>query len=283
MITSQDIRKLESWPDAIRDAKGRLRVGAAVGVKDTLQRVEALIKVGVDVIVLDVAHAHSDLVIERLRELKNNYNIDVMVGNIATVEAAEDVIRAGADGLKVGIGPSPVCITRTVSGAGIPQLTAILDVYSVAKKYNIPVTADGGMKCSGDIAKAIGAGASTIYSGSFFAGTDEAPGRIIIKEGKQYKLYAGSASYDSNHQRREQAQGTIIREEIDTFVEGVATIVDYKGPVSKVIGKLLKGLRSGMSYCGARTIPQMQQKAEFIQVTYNGVIEAGSRGMKLSE
>src|SRR3989344_5349031 len=201
LITTKDIKRIEQWPNAARDNKGRLLVGAAIGVKDTLERAQALINAGVDVLVLDVAHAHSDLVIQCLKELKANFEIDVMVGNIATAEAAWDLIAAGADGLKVGIGPSAVCTTRIVAGSGVPQLTALLDICSVAKSYGVPVTADGGLKHSGDICKALAAGASTIYSGSLFAGTDEAPGIIMMKDGKRYKKYQGSASYESGHVR----------------------------------------------------------------------------------
>lgn len=283
LITTKDIMKIESWPHANRDAKGRLRVGAAVGVKDTLQRAEALIAAGVDVLVLDIAHAHSDLTIQRLKELKANFSIDVMVGNIATVDAAKDLIEAGADGLKVGIGPSPVCTTRIISGAGMPQFTAVLDVCSVAKQYGVPVCADGGLKYPGDVTKALAAGATSIFSGSFFAGTDEAPGFVIMKDGKRYKRYMGSASYDSNHERKESQEGKKVKEKLDVFVEGVATLVDYKGPVEEVIKGVLKGLQSGLSYAGAHTISEMQEKAEFVQITSSGWEESLSRGTKLSE
>ncbi len=283
LITTQDISKLEQWPEATRDAKGRLRVGCAVGVKDTLERAAACVGAGADVIILDIAHCHSDLAIQRIRELKSAFHVDVMAGNIATAEAAFDLITAGADGLKVGIGPSPVCTTRIISGSGVPQLTAIMDVVEVARKFDIPVCADGGMKYPGDVAKAIAAGASSIFSGSLFAGTEEAPGVVIMKDGKRYKKYMGSASYDSNHERRESSSGTQVKERLDVFVEGVAILVDYKGPVREVIRGVVKGVQSGMSYCGANTILEMQEKAEFIQITSAGWEESGSRGTKLSE
>ncbi len=283
LITTQDIKKLEYWPHAARDTKGRLMVSAAVGVKDTLERADALIQAGVDSIVLDIAHAHSDFVIERIKELKHHFTIDVMVGNIATSEAAFDLIQAGADGLKVGIGPSGVCTTRIISGAGYPQLSAIMNVCKVAKEYSVPVTADGGMKYPGDISKAIAAGASSIFSGFFFAGTDEAPGPIILRDGKRYKAYAGSASYDSNHKRREHDSGKQVKDRLDVFVEGVASLVDYRGSVSDVVRTLAKGLQSGLSYCGARTIPEMQANASFVQITTSGWVESGARGMKTSE
>ena len=283
LITTKDIMKLHTWPNANRDIKGRLRVGAAVGVKDTIERSAALINAGADVIILDVAHAHSEIVIERIKEFKSHFSVDLMVGNIATGEAARELIEAGADGLKVGIGPSPVCSTRTISGSGVPQLTAVMDVCEVARRYDIPVTADGGIKFPGDIAKAIGAGASSIYSGSLFAGTDEAPGMIMTKDGKRYKRYMGSASYDSNHERKENEQGKKLKEKIDVFVEGVAVLVDYKGPVEDVINASVKGLQSGISYCGARNIKEMQKNAEFIQITFNGWEESLTKGNKLSE
>ncbi|MBU0460842.1 MAG: IMP dehydrogenase [Nanoarchaeota archaeon] len=283
LITTKDINRIENWPHAARDPKGRLLVGAAVGVKDTLEKAKALIAAGVDVLVLDLAHAHSDLALQRLKELKANFKIDIMVGNIATAEAAQDLIQAGADGLKVGIGPSAVCTTRIVAGSGVPQFTALMEVISIAKQYNVPVTADGGLKHSGDICKAIAAGASTIYSGSLFAGTDETPGMILIKDGKRYKKYHGSASYESGHLRKELATGEKIKERLDTFVEGVSNLVDYKGPVYDIINGLVKGLQSGISYCGAQNILEMQQNAEFIQITSAGWEESKSRGMKVSE
>jgi len=284
LITTQDIKKLEYWPNATRDEKGRLRVGAAVGVKDTLDRAKDLIEAGADVIVLDIAHGHSDLAMQRIKELKMNFpNIDVMAGNIATAQAAEDLIRAGADGLKVGIGPSPVCTTRIISGAGIPQMTAIMDVVEVAKKYGIPVCADGGMKAPGDVAKAIGAGATSVFSGTLFAGTQEAPGIILMKDGKRYKRYMGSASYDSVHERKEKMEGKAVRERLDSFVEGVSILVDYKGPVEDVIHSLVRGLQSAVSYCGARNIWEMQQNAEFIQITQAAWEESKAQGNKLNE
>lgn len=283
LITTQDIVKLERWPNASRDSKGRLMVGAAVGVKDTIERAEALVAAGVDVLVLDVAHGHADVVIDRIKELKSNFSVDVMAGNIATGDAARDLIEAGADGLKVGIGPSPVCTTRIMSGAGMPQFTAVMNVVEVAQLYDVPVTADGGLKFPGDVAKAIAVGASSIYAGSLFAGTDESPGLVIMKGGKRYKRYAGSASYESNHMRREHEQGKEVKEKIDVFVEGVSTLVDYKGSVRDVVESLAKGLRSAISYCGAHTVLEMQENAEFVQITASGWEESKARGMVMSE
>ncbi|HLC88423.1 MAG TPA: IMP dehydrogenase [Candidatus Nanoarchaeia archaeon] len=284
LITTNDIKKIEYWPNACRDVKGRLRVGAALGVKDAMERAAALIEADVDVLVLDIAHAHSDIVIQKIKELKQRFpNIDLMVGNIATGEAATDLIEAGADGLKVGIGPSPVCTTRIISGSGIPQFTAVLNVAEAAKKYNVPVCADGGIKYPGDVVKTLAAGASTIFSGNLFAGTDESPGMILMKDGRRYKKYMGSASYDSSHERQENQFKRKVKEKIDVFVEGVSILVDYKGPVEEVVKSLIKGLKSGMSYGGARNIQELQEKAEFVQITNAGWIESGSRGEKLSE
>ncbi|MBI4980568.1 IMP dehydrogenase [Candidatus Woesearchaeota archaeon] len=284
LITTQDIKKLEYWPKATRDAKGRLMVGAAVGVKDTLERAQAVISAGADVLVLDLAHAHSELAMQRIRELKAAFpKVEVMAGNIATADAARDLIQAGADGLKVGIGPSPVCTTRIIAGSGVPQITAILDVVEVAKRFDIPVCADGGMKTPGDVAKAIGAGASSIFSGFLFAGTAEAPGMIIMKDGKRYKKYMGSASYDSGHERKELQEGKKVRERLDIFVEGVSIMVDYKGPVEDIIHSIIKGVQSAMSYSGARNIIEMHQNAELMQLTSAGWEESKAQGMKLNE
>ncbi len=283
LMTTQDIVKLDYWTNACRDSKGRLMVGAAVGVKDTIERAGALIKAGIDVIVLDIAHCHSDYAIKRIQELKENFSIDVMAGNIATGQAAEDLIKAGADGLKVGIGPSPVCSTRIVSGAGVPQLTAVMDVCEVAKKYNIPVCADGGLKESGDIVKALAAGASSIFSGTLFAGTDESPGIILMKDGKKFKKYSGSASYESAHDRKEKLEGKKIKERLDARIEGIATLVDYKGPVEAVIKKLVEGVQSGLSYNGARSILELQKNAEFIKITSNSWEESKTSGNKTSD
>lgn len=283
LITTQDLVKMDYWSRATRDKMGQLLVGAAVGTKDTLERAKALVDAGADVIVLDVAHSHSEFIIEKLKELKSQIKIDIMVGNIATKEAAKELIEAGADGLKVGIGPSPVCTTRIISGSGVPQLTAIIDVCEVAKEYNVPVSADGGMSSPGDATKALAAGASTIYSGSFFAGTTEAPGMIIMKDGKRYKRYAGSASYDDNHLRKEKLSGEQIKEKLDIFVEGVVNLVNYKGVVEGIIKSLIKGIKSGISYCGARNIKEMQENAEFIQITSAGWEESQSRGKRLFE
>ncbi|MFB6182067.1 MAG: IMP dehydrogenase [Candidatus Magasanikbacteria bacterium] len=278
LITGKDIKKLEHWPQSNRDKQGKLRVAAAVGVSDALQRSEVLVESGVDVLVLDIAHGHSDMMINTLEEMKNSFDIDVMAGNIATKEGAEDLINAGADGLKVGIGPSPVCTTRVRAGAGVPQFSAVKNVAEYAQKQGVPITADGGMRYPGDAAKAIAAGASSIYSGFFFAGTDEAPGRIIFKDGRRYKKYIGSASYENNHKRKERKKDERIKERLDVFVEGVSSLVDYKGSVADVISSLKKGVQSSISYCGAEDISEMQENSEFVRITASGWQESKSRG-----
>ncbi len=284
LITSKDIVKLETWSNSNRDTKGRLVVCAAVGVKDAISRATALVDAGVDVLCLDIAHCHSDFAISRICELKVKFpNIDLMAGNIATAAAAQDLIDAGVDGLKVGIGPSPVCTTRIMAGAGVPQLTAVMDVCSVASKFGIPVCADGGISLSGDIVKALAAGASTIMNGSKFSGCRESPGPVMSKNGKRYKRYMGSASYVNNHEKAEKMKGKRIRNQLNVHVEGVPILVDYYGPVSGLLDGWSKGLRSGISYCGSRDILGMQTNAEFIRITAAGWYESGSRGDKISD
>jgi IMP dehydrogenase len=283
MMTTQDIVKIEYWKNSARDKKGRLLVGAAVGVRDTIERARALVNAGVDVILLDVAHAHSDLFIERLKELKRNVSVDVVAGTVVTEEAAIALIEAGADGLQVGIGVSPICTTRIISGAGMPQLTAIMNVSKAANQFDVPICIIGGVKYPGDVAKALAAGTDTVMSGYLFAGTDEAPGRVIMKDGRKYKKYIGSASYESAHARKEIEDGKKIKEKLDLFVEGVSNLVDYKGPVEEVIKSILKGVKSGFSYCGARNMEELHEKAEFIEITSAGHEESLARGKRLSE
>ena len=284
LITTKDIMKLELWKSANRDAKGRLVVAAAVGVKDALERGRALVEAGCDVLVLDIAHCHSDYAIEKIRDVKAAFpSVDVMAGNIATAQAARDLIAAGADGLKVGIGPSPVCTTRVMSGAGVPQLTAVWDVCRVARDASVPVCADGGITYPGDVAKALAAGASSIMTGSKFAGCEESPGMVFSKNGRRYKRYMGSASYQNNHEKAEKMRGKHIREKLNVHVEGVPILVDYKGSAASVVDGLVKGLKSGISYCGARDVLSMQENAEFIRITAAGWHESGSRGNKMSD
>ena len=267
LITIKDIEKAVQYPNTARDARGRLLCGAAIGVtKDVLDRAGALIKAGVDVLVLDSAHGHSQNIINCLKKVKEAFpDTPVIAGNIATGAAAEELIQAGADAVKVGIGPGSICTTRVVAGVGVPQITAIYDVACVAKKYNVPVIADGGIKYSGDIVKAIAAGADVIMAGSLFAGCEESPGETEIYQGRQFKVYRGMGSLGAmskgSGDRYFQAGST-------KFVpEGVEGRVPYKGPVSETIYQLMGGLRAGMGYCGAQTIPALQMNGQFVQIT----------------
>ncbi len=276
LITAKDILDTYRYKDASRDAKGRLLVGAAVGVKEGyLQRVDALLREGTDVIVVDIAHGHSDLALNTVRGIKERYPaVQLIAGNVATAAGCEALIKAGADAIKVGVGPGAGCITRVVAGSGVPQLTAVLDAVSVARHYGIPIIADGGIKNSGDIAKALAAGAATVMCGSIFAGTDESPGNIVLRHGRRYKEYRGSASAEANHARRERETGKIIKDKLEYNPEGVAGYVAYKGSVTEVISELVNGLRSGVSYCGAATISEMQQNASFVRITAAGMRES---------
>ena len=283
LVTSKDIEKITEFPNATKDNKGRLRVGAAIGVKiDVLERTEALLNVGCDVIVVDIAHGHSDLCIDTIKTVKENFEgVEVIAGNVATAEGTEDLIKAGADGVKVGVGPGSTCITRIVTGSGVPQLTAMMESSKIAKDYDIPIIADGGLRTSGDITKALAAGASSLMSGFFFAGTKETPGKEIIKNGRKYKIYRGSASLGSNLTTKQKRDAKKWKD-IDIFditPEGVEACVPYKGSISEVICKLIGGLRSGMSYCGAKTIKEMQKNKEFIKMTGSGLRESYSHDL----
>ncbi len=276
LITAKDILDTYRYKDASRDAKGRLLVGAAVGVKEGyLQRVDALLREGTDIIVVDIAHGHSDLALNTVKGIKERYPaVQIIAGNVATAAGCEALIKAGADAIKVGVGPGAGCITRVVAGSGVPQLTAVLDAVSVARHYGIPIIADGGIKNSGDIAKAIAAGAATVMCGSIFAGTDESPGNIVLRHGRRYKEYRGSASAEANHARRERETGKIIKDKLEYNPEGVAGYVAYKGSVTEVVSELVNGLRSGLSYCGAATISEMQHNASFVRITAAGMRES---------
>ncbi|HIJ59615.1 MAG TPA: IMP dehydrogenase [Nitrospirae bacterium] len=275
LITIKDIEKRKKYPNACKDIMGRLRVGAAVGVgEEAIFRVELLIKAGVDVIVIDTAHGHSQAVIDTLKKIKKKFDIDVIAGNIATKEGAEDLIKAGADAIKVGIGPGSICTTRIVAGAGVPQLTAIKESYSVASKYKIPVIADGGIKYSGDITKALAIGANCVMIGSLFAGTDESPGEIILYQGRSYKVYRGMGSLGAMEQgvKDRYAQQGVEKEKL--VPEGVEGRVPYKGPLSQSIHQLVGGLCAGMGYCGASNLEELKKKARFIRITNAGYRES---------
>lgn len=279
LITQTDIVQLSTNKRATLDAHGRLVCGAAVGVKaDDMERARQLAREGVDVLVVDIAHGHSELCIRMVKAMKADpilTAVDIIAGNISTGEAAKDLIDAGADGLKIGVGPGSICITRLVAGSGVPQLTAVMDCCRVAKERGIPCIADGGIKGAGDISKAIAAGAQTVMLGSMLAGTDEAPGRVLTRNGRKVKVIRGMAGFGANISKAERES----RQDEDVFSdlvpEGVEGVVPCRGPLSAILHQLVGGLRSGMSYCGAHTIPEMQQRARFIRMSPAGLRESG--------
>jgi len=273
LVTIKDILKKEKFPNANKDEYGRLRVGAAIGVGQ-LDRATALVAEGVDVIVLDSAHGHSQGIIDTLKLIKEKLDVDVIAGNIATGEAAKDLIEAGADGVKVGIGPGSICTTRIVAGVGVPQISAIDDVAKVAKEYGVPVIADGGIRYSGDVAKALAVGASCVMLGSALAGTYEAPGEMIIYNGRQFKEYRGMGSIGAmtkGSTDRYFQEGTAA----DKLVpEGIEGRVPYRGKMSQVLHQMIGGLRSSMGYCGSKDIPTFWEKYEFVEITSAGLKES---------
>ncbi len=268
LVTAKDIRTLEKYPNAVRDKKGRLRVGAAVGVVgDYLERAKLLIENNVDIIVVDCAHGHSEAAIKAIKTLKDNFPyLDIMAGNVATAEGTKDLIDAGADAVKIGIGNGAACTTRIISGAGVPQITAVLNALSVAENHDIPIIADGGVRVPGDLSKVIAIGAAAAMWGHNFAGTTESPGRIVMKNGKRYKEYRGSSSWDQNIINRERMLKKRV-DNLDVVPEGVEGLVEFTGPVSELLYYFAGGLRSGISYCGATNIKEMQKNAEFIKMT----------------
>ncbi len=277
LITIKDIEKAIKYPHSCKDSLGRLRTGAAVGVsEDRDKRIEALVDAGVDVITIDTAHGHSIKVIEALKDVKKQYpELQVIAGNVATGEAAQALIRAGADAVKVGIGPGSICTTRVVAGIGVPQITAIMDCCGIANKYNIPVVADGGIRFSGDIVKSLAVGASAIMLGSLFAGTEESPGETILYQGRSYKLYRGMGSLGAMKQGSKDRyfQGE-TENEVKLVPEGIEGMVPYRGTLSFNIHQLLGGLRSGMGYVGAKNLRELREKAEFIKITQAGYKES---------
>jgi len=278
LITLKDILKIVRYPKATKDARGRLMVGAAVGVKEKeLKRVEALLAAGADCIVVDIAHGDSKLEIEMIKNIRKRFpSAQIIGGNVATADGTKRLIDAGADAVKVGVGPGSICITRVVAGAGVPQLTAVMECSEVARQAGIPIIADGGIRNSGDVVKAIAAGASTVMVGSLLAGTDESPGLMMTRQGHRYKTSRGMASAQANVARKwREGEGEITQEEIDEYVsEGVEAAVPYRGSAREVLMQLVGGLQSGMSYSGAHTLDELYEKAIFVRMTPSGLKES---------
>jgi IMP dehydrogenase len=283
LITMRDIDCVQQFPFAARDKRGRLRVGAAVGVHD-YERIEALIVADVDVIVVDTAHGHSQNVLDTVKKIKAKHNIDVIAGNIATAEAAEDLIAAGADAIKVGIGPGAICTTRVISGVGVPQITAIMDCAKVAEKHNVPVIADGGIRQSGDITKAIAAGASTVMIGALFAGLKESPGQLVIYKGRQFKEYRGMGSLGAMVKGSAERYGQKSSAGKDKLVpEGVEGRVPYRGTLNDFVYQLVGGLRAGMGYCGARNIEELRKNGKFVRISTASASESHPHDVQITK
>jgi IMP dehydrogenase len=283
LITMRDIDRIERYPLAARDKRGRLRVGAAVGVHD-YDRIEALIAAEADVIVVDTAHGHSQNVIDTVKAIKSNFNIDVIAGNIATADAAKDLIEAGANALKVGIGPGAICTTRIISGAGMPQVSAIINCSAVADKSDIPIIADGGIRHSGDITKAITAGASSVMIGSLFAGLKESPGQLVIYKGRQFKEYRGMGSLGAMVKGSADRYGQKTASSKEKLVpEGVEGRVPYRGALGDFVYQLVGGLRAGMGYCGARNIEELRTRTRFVRVSAATVSESHPHDIQITK
>jgi len=277
MITIKDIEKIKKYPNSCKDSMGRLRVGAAVGVgEDMEERTQALIGANVDVVVIDAAHGHSKNVIESVRTLKSNHpDMQLIAGNVATSKGAEALINAGADGIKIGIGPGSICTTRIVAGIGVPQITAIANCRSISEKHGIPTIADGGIKYSGDVVKAIGAGAHSIMIGGLFAGTDESPGEMIIFQGRSYKVYRGMGSIEAMKERsKDRYHQEHINDPEKLVPEGIVGRVPYKGSIASMVHQLVGGLKSGMGYIGSKNIEELRKNAEFIKISASGLRES---------
>ncbi len=274
LITMRDIDKMHQFPNACKDKRGRLRVGAATGVLD-MARVEALIRADVDVIVVDTAHGHSQNVLDTVKEIKRKYEIEVIAGNVATAEGARDLIDAGVDGVKVGIGPGAICTTRIISGVGVPQITAIMNAASIADLSGVPVIADGGIRHSGDITKAVAAGASCVMMGSMFAGLDESPGELVIHQGRRYKTYRGMGSMGAMISGSKDRYGQAgVRETSKLVPEGVEGRVPYRGPLGDFVYQMVGGVRAGMGYCGTKDIEALRKDAKFCRVSAASMAES---------
>jgi IMP dehydrogenase len=278
LITAQDVIKLQQHPGATKDEKGRLRVGVAVGVRSgDLRRATACVEAGADVLVIDIAHGHSDHTMDMVRRLKEKFaSVPIIAGNVATAAGVQDLVQAGAAAVKVGVGAGSICITRIVTGYGVPQLTAIAECSEAGKALGIPIIADGGIRTSGDFAKAIAAGASTVMLGSLLAGTEESPGASVVRGGRRFKIVRGMASLSANVDRKTVDKGEVDDQEWGEIIpEGVEAVVPYRGQVAESLHQLVGGLRSSMSYAGARTIKEFWESAEFIQITPAGKLESG--------
>jgi IMP dehydrogenase len=283
LITMRDIDRVQEYPRAAKDPRGRLRVGAAVGVHD-YERIKALIAADVDIIVVDTAHGHSQNVIDTVKKIKAKYNIDVIAGNIATAEAADDLIKAGANAVKVGIGPGAICTTRIISGAGMPQISAIINCAQAAQKCNIPVIADGGIRQSGDITKAIAAGASSVMIGSLFAGLKESPGQLVIYKGRQFKEYRGMGSLGAMVKGSAERYGQKNSAEEGKLVpEGVEGRVPYRGTLGDFVYQLVGGLRAGMGYSGAQNIEQLRKNGRFVRTSAASVVESHPHDIQITK
>jgi len=283
LITMRDIDRVQQYPIAARDQRGRLRVGAAVSVHD-YERVDALIEADADIICLDSAHGHSQNVIDTVSKIKAKHNIDVIAGNIATADAARALIDAGADAVKVGIGPGAICTTRVISGVGVPQISAILECAEVANKHNIPVIADGGIKQSGDITKSIAAGASSVMLGSLFAGLKESPGQLVIYKGRQFKEYRGMGSLGAMVKGSAERYGQDSKTEATKLVpEGVEGRVPYRGTLSDFVYQLVGGLRAGMGYCGTPTIAELMEKGRFVRISAASIGESHPHDIQITK
>jgi IMP dehydrogenase len=279
LITIKDIEKMRKYPNSCKDSFGRLRVGAAIGPgKDREARTESLVQAGVDVLVVDTAHGHSQDVLDAIRDTKKNFpNIQVIGGNVATQEGALSLVEAGVDGIKVGVGPGSICTTRVIAGVGIPQLSAIMEASEVSKRYDVPIIADGGIKFSGDLTKAIGAGAHSVMIGNLFAGTDESPGEIVLYQGRSYKVYRGMGSLEAMKEK-EGSRSRYFQEDVESesklVPEGIEGRVPYRGVLSYCIQQLIGGLKAGMGYVGAGDIEELRQKTRFIRITSSGLRES---------
>ena len=285
LITSKDITNTANFPNASKDGKGRPLVGAAVGVRgDFLERSEALLDAGADVLVVDIAHGHSENALNTIRTIKKAFpDGELIAGNVATADGAQDLIRAGVDAVKVGVGSGSICITRVITGSGVPQLTAVMDCAKVGRDEGVPIISDGGTRNSGDATKALASGASSVMVGSMLGGTDESPGTVLTKNGKRFKVYRGMASLAASLGRKTKETGqTFIDDELNDYVaEGVEAMVPHKGTVVDILKQLTGGVRSGLSYCGAHTIQQMQANAEFIKMSRAGFAESQPHDVSL--